>query len=287
MKQGTRIFFLILSLLSGGFIYLETITVGLGLVTLIIALPCFLVSSLIAILITTKTKINFIHKRLGGFIVWLTSITILIFILTASNKIRNLSPILFSTKFFWEEGLDIEFRKNGTFKALNHDLLSSQISYGKYVMKDSLIILKDNVKFGMENLSDTLIISNNGISFNMEKQWRINEGEMSFEYLPITEIHILNNTTNKIDSLSIKTYTKEKISVVSIEPKQIIKYKFDMKNPYVDGRYKLSYKIRDQLNEEINILDGYPLEMVNTIEFEDNGININLISGMTIKLNYH
>jgi hypothetical protein len=60
-----------------------------------------------------------------------------------------------------------------------------------------------------------------------------------------------------------------------------------MKNPYVDGRYKLSYKIRDQLNEEINILDGYPLEMVNTIEFEDNGINLNLISGMTIKLNYH
>ncbi|MEE9438450.1 MAG: hypothetical protein V3V14_05575 [Saprospiraceae bacterium] len=241
---------------------------------------------MIAIFITSESKIKFINKRLGGFIVWLSSIAILILVLTTINKIRNLSPILISSKFYWEEGLDIEFRKNGTYKALNHDMFGGEMSYGKYVLKDSLIILKDKVKFGLENLSDTLIISNKGISFIMEKEWRINDGVMSFVYLPISEIDIVNKTTNKIDSLSVKTYTKAQISVVSISPNQNIVYKFDMKNPHVNGKYKLSYKIGGQLYEHKNILDGYPLEMINTIEFEDNSINLNLISGITIKLNY-
>jgi len=120
----------------------------------------------------------------------------------------------------------------------------------------------------------------------MEKEWRINDGVMSFNYLPTTELDIINNTSNKIDSFSIKTYTKEKTSIVSIKPNQRNKYKFDIEKEYVNGRYILSYKIKDKLNEQRNFLNGYPLEMVNTIEFEDNNINLNLISGITIKLNY-
>lgn len=288
MKQGTRIFFLILSLLSGGFVYYEMITLGygIGIVSYFIALPCFVVSSLIAILITTKSKIKFIHKRLGGFMVWLILIAILISILTTINKLRNLSPVIVSTTFQWEEELDLEFRKNGTFKALNHDIMRSEISHGKYDLKNSLIILKDKVKFGSENLSDTLTISNTGISFKMDKEWRINEGEMLFEYLPATEVDIVNNTAHKIDSLSIQTWTRAKIKLVSIAPKQLFTYKFDMKNSHVNGRYKLAYRSKGQFIEKRNFLEGYPLEMVESIEFEENGITLNLFSGIKKNLNY-
>jgi hypothetical protein len=289
MKKVIRIFFLILSLISGGLIYSELITVGFG-IHLIYVFSIFLICSLIAILITTKSKIKFIHKRLDSFFVWGISITMLICILTALNKMRNLSPVLISTKFYWEEGVDVEFRKNGTFKALNQQMLGGEISYGKYELKDSLIILKDKLKFGMENMNDTLKVTNDGILFTMENPWRINKGKMAFEYKPKTELEILNNTNHNIDSIAIKlSYTKENIGTLSIKPKQQAKYKFNMTNPYVDGKYILCYKIEDQSNQlEIirNILKGYPLETVKTIQFEETCIILSLIFGNNIKIYY-
>ena len=107
-------------------------------------------------------------------------------------------------------------------------MFGGKISYGKYELKDSLIILKDKLKFGMENMNDTLKVTNDGILFTMEKPWRINEGKMSFEYKPKAELEILNNTNHNIDSIAIKlSYTKQSISTLSIKPKQKTKYKFN------------------------------------------------------------
>lgn len=287
MKQGIRIFFLIISLLSGGLIYHKQITVGFGILTIYLGVPCFIISSLIAVLITTKSKIKFVHKRLGAFIIWLISITLLICVLFVINKIRNLSPVLFSAKYFWEDGVDVEFRENRTFKALNHDIMSGEITYGRYELADSLIILKDKLKFGMENMKDTLKISNEGITFTMEKPWRINEGKMSFEYHEITDVDITNNTESTIDSLFIKTYTKESINIVSIKPWQNVKYKFDMNNPYVDGEYQLFFKNKGRLNQHNNFLKGYPLETVETIMFKEQRVDISLIFGNTISIYYN
>ncbi len=286
MKQGIRIFFLIISLLCGGLIYHVQITVGFGILTFFFGIPCFIISSLIAVLIPIKSKIKFVNKRLSSLIIWLISMTLLICILFGIDKIRNLSPVLFSTKFYWEEGVYVEFRENRTFKALNYHMLGGDITYGKYELLDSLIILKDKIKFGMENMNDTLKISNDGISFTMEKPWRINEGKMSYEYQPITEINIVNNTVNRIDSLFIKTYTKDQINIVSIGGNQKTKYKFDMKNPYVNGEYQLSFKINDRLNQQTNFLTGFPLETVELIKFEENSIKASLIFGKTLTINY-
>lgn len=286
MKQGIRIFFLIVSLLSGALIYHEQITVGFGILTFYLGIPCFIISSLIAVLIPIKSKIKIVNKQLGSFIIWLISMTLVIFILFVIDKIHNLSPVLFSTKFYWEEGVDIEFRENRTFKALNHHMFGGDITYGKYKLKDSLIILEDKLKFGMENMKDTLIISQNGISFLMEKRWRINEGRMNYEYSPKTKVKIVNDTENKIDSFYITTNNEEPIRVVSVESKQKTNYKFDMKNTYFGGDYKLSFKIKDRLIQHSNILEGYPLETVESIVFKDQTADISLIFGNTITLNY-
>jgi hypothetical protein len=124
----------------------------------------------------------------------------------------------------------------------------------------------------------------------MENPWRINKGKMAFEYKPKTELEILNNTNHNIDSIAIKlSYTKENIGTLSIKPKQQAKYKFNMTNPYVDGKYILCYKIEDQSNQlEIirNILKGYPLETVKTIQFEETCIILSLIFGNNIKIYY-
>lgn len=109
---------------------------------------------------------------------------------------------------------------------------------------------------------------------------------MSFEYRPITELNIVNTAENRIDSLFIKTYTKDQFSIVSVESNQKIKYKFDMKNPYVDGEYQLSFKIKGRLNQQTNFLKGYPLETVETIMFKNQKVDLNLIFGNTISIYY-
>ncbi len=286
MKQGIRIFFLILSLISGGIISYEIISETNSFITLLIALPCFIICSLVAIFITTKTKLKYIPKRLGGFIVWISSLIILTCIIYAHNKIRNLSPVVISTKFFSEEGLDIDFRKNGAFKALSQDMFSAKISYGRYILKDKLIILKDKVQFGMENLSDTLFINEKGIAFNMEKPWRVNSGLLRYKYIQKTNIEILNNTDFKIDSLSIIPNTSNNIRAVTVDPKETKRYKFRMKNEGFLVDYNMTYKINNQFNSHKRIMNGYPLEMVKTIEFNENHVTLNLISGYTIKLNH-
>lgn len=216
--------------------------------------------------------------------------TVLISVLAGIYKLHNISPVLISTKFYYEEGLDVEFRKNGTYKALNENILTGELSYGSYTLKDSLLILNDKLKFGMEFLNDTLRVSNKGISFTMEKPWRINKGQMSFEHLPKAEITLVNNTNHEIDSISITMpYTDQKNNVLSLNPKQTTKYKFKMTKSYNNGEYTLLYRIKAQSNklmEISNILDGYPLQTVNAIHFEEHQIKINLIFGNEITLAY-
>lgn len=289
--QGIRIFFLIVSLISGGLIYHKQITVGFEFLSIYLGVPCFIISSLIAVFISTKTKIKFIHKQLGGFIIWVTSITILICILTSINKLRNLSPVLFRTSIYYEVGLDVEFRKNGTYKALNHHILGGNLTYGKFKLQDSLILIEDKLKFGSSNMTDTLIAQSVGILFSLEKPYRgIDKGTLAYEYTPKTDLIIANNTNVKLDSISLKlSYTKECVNTLSLKARNKSKYKFNMKNPYVDGQYILSYKFTDELSKftEIrNVTNRYPLETVKTIKFEENNIVLELIFGNTIRKKY-
>ncbi len=82
---------------------------------------------------------------------------------------------MYFTEYYWEEGIYLEFRENMTFKAINSDF-ESEISYGNYEVKDSLIILKDDVYFGMSKMKDTLVIQDEGIKFVLEKPWRVSSG---------------------------------------------------------------------------------------------------------------
>jgi len=82
---------------------------------------------------------------------------------------------VYSTEYYWEEGIYLDFRENMTFKAINSDF-ESEISYGNYEIKDSLIILKDDVYFGMSKMKDTLVIQDEGIKFVLEEPWRVESG---------------------------------------------------------------------------------------------------------------
>jgi hypothetical protein len=139
-------------------------------------------------------------------------------------------------------------------------------------------------------MNDTLIASKNGVSFVMEQPWRIDKGLMSYKYLSNTELIMVNNSNQIIGSVTIKlSYTKENIQPISLKPGQKSNYEFNMKNPYVNGEYELTYKIETHgstLKEIRNILNGYPLETVEAIHFEEENIVIKLVFGNSITNNY-
>ena len=96
----------------------------------------------------------------------------LMIIVYSYNKFRNWSTVIYSVEYYWEEGVYLDFRENGTFRAKNTDIVSSSLSYGEYEKIDSFIILLDKVEFGMSKMSDTLIVRDEGIYFTLESPWR-------------------------------------------------------------------------------------------------------------------
>lgn len=282
MKQPARIFFLFCCILSGGFIFHESTTIGFGFLSLYLSIV-FLVSSIFSVTIPSKMKFKYIHKSLSSFFIWLISMTTIIGSLFIVNKINNISPILFSTEFYWEEGLNVEFRKNGTFRALNYHIMGGNVTYGRYKLQDSLIVLLDKMKFGKSNLNDTLIATEKGVFFTMENEWRVNEGTMSYVYGHTAKFLITNNSKHKIDSIFINlSYTKQENTFKLIEPNESIEYMFKMENPYVDGSYILSYRVIDktrELKKIENLTNGFPIETVREIHFHDDSVTIETIFG--------
>jgi len=81
-----------------------------------------------------------------------------------------------SCEFYWEEGVCLDLRRNNTFKARNTNMVSGEITYGRYRKEGSSIILKDPIKFGMAKMNDTLIITGEGLEFKLETPWRVEGG---------------------------------------------------------------------------------------------------------------
>lgn len=179
-KSVFRIIALVLSIMCSGFIFGEYITTGLGILSFYV-FPVFVVSSIFFIVIPSSKKFKYLHNRLSSFVIWIGYSILGFCLIFINQKSRDISPIKYAVEFFWEEGIYIEFRENGTFKAINEDMLSAKLSYGKYVQIDSKLILQDEVKFGLSTMNDTLIINQDGIAFTLDSLWRVREGTMRYK----------------------------------------------------------------------------------------------------------
>lgn len=181
MKRTFRLLFLIISVLTGAHLFNEFFESTIGFSFLIIV-SIFVVSSILAMTIPSELKIKYIHKYLTSFMIWLIALGITIGAVFLCFKFKNSSAIIYAVEFYSEEGLDMNFMQNGTFRAQNDKLLDNSVSYGKYSIKDSTIILEDEVYWGMSKFNDTLFVTEKGINFTLETPWRnVNEETMYFK----------------------------------------------------------------------------------------------------------
>ncbi len=170
---------LIGSLLCGGLVFYDYVNEIIDLNTMMVG-PIFVVLSIFTILIPPYYKVIYANRFLSNLIRWFVGLACVLSLIFIYNFTRNISPVVYSVKFLWEEEIDIEFRENNTFRTCNSDMFSSSVSYGKYQRNNDKIILVDEIKFGMSKMNDTLIINEKGIDFTLAEPWRVSSGTLHY-----------------------------------------------------------------------------------------------------------
>lgn len=289
MQEPARIIPLSVGMLTGGYIFFDYITLGISFSSLFLFI-LFVISSLIAIFFPVSIKVQYVQKKLNGLLTWMAFMLLMMASLIGYDKSRNWSPVLFSTHFSWGNGVHLTFRENGTFRAQEKWMLGGREVYGKYKLENSYIVLDRKLDLRYSNIIDTLEASEGGIFFAVRDHSHLDRWIMPYSYLPSSEVLFINNTKNIIDSVAISLNTMiGRREALSLMPGEESIYKFKTKSSSSNGNYILTYSkniSRPQSIEIDNILDGYPLEVVKEIVFEDDNIRIELIFRNTIIKSY-
>ena len=96
--------------------------------------------------------------------------TICITLLTY-HYINNKSKTIFISEFYWESGIELHLRENGTFKVINDDWFSGSVSYGDYTKFEKNIVIEDEIRLGNSIMKDTLRLDSLGLHFELEEEW--------------------------------------------------------------------------------------------------------------------
>jgi hypothetical protein len=92
-----------------------------------------------------------------------TTLLLVIFI----NAYKDSSPVVYKVSYYWDEGLYFDFRKNGTYKLRQIDIMNEKNSYGSYLQRKDTIIMGNKVNFTGGIIHDTLIVLDKGIAFKI------------------------------------------------------------------------------------------------------------------------
>ncbi|MBX2928998.1 MAG: hypothetical protein KF852_14270 [Saprospiraceae bacterium] len=115
----------------GGIVFYQYITLAGGIGFLYSAL-FFSIVSLIAFFIPVSFALFGIRKPFRGLAYW----TILMFLtwsgVYACNFLNNRSKVLLFAHFYWDAGIDLYLRENGTYKAIERGWIHDELKYGKY-----------------------------------------------------------------------------------------------------------------------------------------------------------
>jgi hypothetical protein len=145
-----------------------TDTLGFG---IILQIPLAITSFFGALYIPSKTKYDYPDEIVSNYVQIVIGLMLLLPSIWLVDHLRNISPIKYACEYYNEDDLSIEFRENMTFKAIEEGM-GSDISYGRYIQHDSMIILQDEVILGMSVMNDTMIVTESGIKFKLKTPWR-------------------------------------------------------------------------------------------------------------------
>lgn len=177
MKIFTVFFYVVsfIAIIAEAFQYF---TVGLGL-EYVFMIPLIFVSGLLSAFLPALIRLPVIATALQGLATWFILMAIGIGMVYAYVYIRDQPETILRASFYMESGLDIEFRANGTYKAINNGMGGASAHYGSYAQSGAYFITDNRLYLGRSRLRDTLIRDSNQLHFRLGQPFRgINAGIM-------------------------------------------------------------------------------------------------------------
>lgn len=167
----------------GGILFYQWLTVGIGIEGVLLK-PAFILLSVLGIIAYVQYDFSDNPKYIPGIAIWGLAMTLTFATLKTYNYLRNRSENILITKFYWDSGIDLYLRQNGSYKVVNTDWMSGYVSYGRYRIKENHIITNKNLNFGTVEMIDTLTLTSDSLHvyFRLNEEWKgISEGEMLIE----------------------------------------------------------------------------------------------------------
>lgn len=144
--------------------------------------PVFAILSLIIFFVPVNFALFGIKKQFRGLAYWAMLIFLTWSVLYGYNFLMNRSKVLLFADFYWDAGIDLYLRENGTYKAIERGWIHDELKYGKYRLEGNHVILSGALYIGISRMNDTLVYDSAGLHFKLDSQWKsINGGTMTVQ----------------------------------------------------------------------------------------------------------
>ena len=102
------------------------------------------------------------NRKMNGVKIWLIAMLLTCLTLFTYDFVKNISKSIFIAEIYWDGGIELHLRENGTYKSINYDLLFGIVKYGSYEIYEKGIIIEDELRLGTSIIKDTLIYDVSG-----------------------------------------------------------------------------------------------------------------------------
>ncbi len=167
-----------LCIVTGSFVFYYIITPAGGLGFYVFFLPIFGVVSLITWFLPVSFAPLGIRKPFRGMANWATLMLLVCCAEYGYHYGMNRSKVVFHADFYWDAGIDLYLRENGTYKAIEDVSIGGDLKYGKYRIDGNRIILEGDLYIGNARMNDTLIYDSKGLHFKLDSEWKGIHGDV-------------------------------------------------------------------------------------------------------------
>jgi hypothetical protein len=145
-------------------------------------LPIFCIVSLISWFLPVSFAPLGIRKPFRSMANWATLMLLVWCIEYGYNYAMNRSKVVLFADFYWDAGIDLYLRENGTYKVVERGWIADDLKYGKYRVDGNRIITDGGLYLGIARLNDTLMYDSTGLHFQLDIKWKdMDSGVMTIQ----------------------------------------------------------------------------------------------------------
>lgn len=166
-SQAALILLYLLCMSCYGWLRYSVLT-GQSAIGLLGILLAFVVLSLIVFFFPNELGWFKIGRRFRGVVYWAVLLMLTHWGVYGYYLLDNSSEDVLVAEVYWDAGIELHLRADGTYKALEKNIISDALRYGRYRLDSNRLILDGKLHIGSTPLKDTLTYDALFLYFELE-----------------------------------------------------------------------------------------------------------------------